>query len=480
MTNVSKLARISHTLPAAAADAPASTAFLAAAPPWSKHRADRGLRALATKVREVRGLLTILTLAIAGTIQAVPADAAEPVLTQEQVEAAVLEGFPSIEAAAAAVEAAEARLSRARRIPHPTLELGGGRGEDRSGPASGAEWGVGLELELPTPWRYGAATSAARAEISVAAADLVSIRARTTARIRALAVQLAGSRRRLGVLESQAEMVQRLAEFTALRVRLGEARELERLRMKVELGRIQRRVDLAGAEHDAIAETLSRLSAGRLPDRFRIELPLDGTPLAIDRAALAAAALEANPDLAAQARRAAAAEARSAFQRSLALPSFVTRVDTATEYDSRSTSIAVAVKLPLWNRNRPAVAAADAEHRTALAELEQRRRALLARLDAAASTYEAARTVALRFTEEILPAAQEAVRLAELSYREGETSILDLLDARRNAQDAELEDVQARLQLHLLRVELDLLTGRLKPPAPPSTSAHPLSKETAS
>jgi len=50
------LARISHTLPAVAADAPAGTAFVAAAPPGSKHHADRRLRALATEVREKYGL----------------------------------------------------------------------------------------------------------------------------------------------------------------------------------------------------------------------------------------------------------------------------------------------------------------------------------------------------------------------------------------------------------------------------------------
>jgi len=55
-----ELARISHTLPAAAADLLASTTFLAAAPPatcfehdstppWSKRRADKHLR---TKVCE--------------------------------------------------------------------------------------------------------------------------------------------------------------------------------------------------------------------------------------------------------------------------------------------------------------------------------------------------------------------------------------------------------------------------------------------
>gem|GEM_PF-3251581 len=62
------LARISHTLPAAAPDLLASTTFLAAAPPatcfehdstapWSKRRADKHLRGLTTKVCEKCGLV---------------------------------------------------------------------------------------------------------------------------------------------------------------------------------------------------------------------------------------------------------------------------------------------------------------------------------------------------------------------------------------------------------------------------------------
>ena len=70
--NETILARISHTLPAAAADAPASTTFLAAAPPatcfehdstapWSKPRADKHLRILTTKVCEICGLVSTRT-----------------------------------------------------------------------------------------------------------------------------------------------------------------------------------------------------------------------------------------------------------------------------------------------------------------------------------------------------------------------------------------------------------------------------------
>lgn len=404
-------------------------------------------------------VLFVLALASTGWAEERPESRAK--LSPEEVEAAILEEFPSIQAAAAAVEGARARLAQVRRLPDPTLEIGGGRGEDRRGPESGSQWEAGLELELPTPWRYGRARTAAEAGISVASADLVGVRARTIAEIRTLLLELAAAQRRVEVLQSQVELVTGLADLAALRVRLGEARELERLRMQVELGRIQRRADLARAERDALNHTLVRLSGDRLPPDFTVRFPLHRTPPPLNGADLRAAVLRSNPELAAQTERARAAKARAAFQRSMALPSVVTRAGYAREYDSRSTSIAVALKLPLWNRNAPGVAEAEAERRAAEARAERTRRDVLARLGSAVSRYQAARATALRFAETILPAAREATRLAELSYREGETSLLDLLDARRAAQDSELESVQARLQLHLLKVEIDLLTGRL-------------------
>ena len=232
-------------------------------------------------------LLTIIALTLAGTALADENGPAPPLLTPQEVESAVLEGFPSMEAAAAAVEAAEARLSRARRLPDPTLELGGGRGEDRYGPESGSQWRVGVELELPAPWRYGKATAAAEAGISVAAAELVGVRARTTARIRALLLRLAAAQRRALLLGSQVETVRSVAGLAALRVRLGGARELESLRMQVELGRIERVAALARAERDAASATLVRLSGGRLPAGFRLDLPLKHLPPELVLAALA-------------------------------------------------------------------------------------------------------------------------------------------------------------------------------------------------
>ncbi len=422
------------------------------------------------RVRTSTVLLTTVLAAAAGATAATT----PPTLEPAEVEATILERFPSVEAAAAALAAARARLGAARRLPDPTLELSTGRGEDRGGPGSGAEWGAALELELPTPWRYRAASGAARVGVALAARRLEATRSSVIATIRTLLVDLAAAQRRVAILEEQAATVRRTAEYTALRVRLGEARELERLRMQVELGRLERAVELARAERDGIAATLVRLSGDRIPAGFRLRMPLDRLPPPVDPDRLAARAAERSPDLAVERLRVAAARARARLVRALAMPSLVTRVERATEYDSRAAAVALAFRVPLWNANRPAAAAAEAEARAAEAAAERTRRDLLGRLAAVARRYEAARATAERFAREVIPAATESARIAEFAYREGETSILDLLDARRSAQDASLEALEVLRELHLLRVELDRISGALAAaPAPSAPEPDP-------
>ena len=96
MKRATLLARISHPLPAAAADLLASTTFLAAAPPatcfehdstapWSKRRADKPLRSLTTQVCEKCGLVLLLLAAACASNRPQPRSAA----TAEPATAAI-------------------------------------------------------------------------------------------------------------------------------------------------------------------------------------------------------------------------------------------------------------------------------------------------------------------------------------------------------------------------------------------------------
>ena len=60
---------------------------------------------------------------------------------------------------------------------------------------------------------------------------------------------------------------------------------------------------------------------------------------------------------------------------------------------------------------------------------------------------------------EILPAAARSVDLVRLSYQEGETSLLDLLDAQRTDRDTQREAAAAHLSLSLALGEVQRLVG---------------------
>ena len=388
----------------------------------------------------------------------------ETVLLPHEIEAKVLSRFPSVEAAAAAVAAASARLKRARYIGDPSFELSLGRGENRFDSSSDHEWAAAVELELPLPRQYRASLRVGRAGERVASAELLRVQAEARAQIRRLVVRLAAARQRVDLLRSQATTVEGSLTFTALRVELGEAREIERLRLQVELNRLQRRLDLARADYAALAGALRRLSGGALPEHFTVDLPLTADLPTSSEERPAAITLGESAAQRVKECIVAEAEERVGLERTRRMPSLITRLESATAFDSRSSSISVAFKVPLWNANRSAVVLAEAHHRIALAERELSRRRLESRLNAVQRRFEAARSSTQRFASVALPAARAAERIAELAYREGETSILDLLDARRSAQGAELEELEARLELHLLKLDLDLLTGRLDSP----------------
>jgi len=409
------------------------------------------------------GTLSKLTRAgaIAAALLSSAALAAPPGvrLPAAEVERTVLDAYPDVRAALAAVAAAAGELRGARRLPDLAVELGGSRVVERAGPRRETTALVGVEWEAPLPWRYRAARSLAEAGVAVARAGAGLVEIEVRARVRALVTELAAAQERVALLERQRGLTADLVDLITLRVEAGESRELDRLRGVVELGRIDRALALATADAEAFSATLLRLADGALPQGFRVDLALSPAAPAVRPAAVAQAALAANPSIALAATGVGQASAALEFATSGRLPSVVTRAGRNSDLDTRSTSLSVAVNVPLWKANRGAVATARAERARAEALLEGARRDVAARAEATAGRYLAAREAAARSADDLLPAAKASLDLAEFSYRQGEASLLDALDARRTYQESVLEDLDLRRNLHLLRVDLEALTG---------------------
>ena len=76
----------------------------------------------------------------------------------------------------------------------------------------------------------------------------------------------------------------------------------------------------------------------------------------------------------------------------------------------------------------------------------------------AASEVLALRQDAIRAAEGTSPAG-ELVQIAEVSYTEGETGILELLDAHRSAARARIRSIDIRLAARLAQIALERTVG---------------------
>jgi len=81
------------------------------------------------------------------------------------------------------------------------------------------------------------------------------------------------------------------------------------------------------------------------------------------------------------------------------------------------------------------------------------------KLAAQYSLYMVSRRQVESFQKNILPQAAESLRLAEFTYRQGETGLLELLDSRRVYRATEQDYYKALLEYWLARSELWRISG---------------------
>ena len=252
-----------------------------------------------------------------------------------------------------------------------------------------------------------------------------------------------------------------------VRVLAGEAIATDSLQLLLEVNRAQ----LAVLSRDS-AVVASRLRLGRqiglsgpaeaAPIDESVPPPL---PLTQDDAAREMRAR--GPDIEAARAAERRADAILLAQRESYLPEITVGAITGA-YDSelfpseqRRTQLAVTVSLPIWNAGQRelAVSRARVDRDIARAERDDRERAASEEIAQAYHGYVVARAgIGLATTG--VAVATENYRVQRARYREGATTILDLLEAQVAFSEAEATLVQSRYATRLALARIEALLGR--------------------
>jgi outer membrane protein TolC len=161
------------------------------------------------------------------------------------------------------------------------------------------------------------------------------------------------------------------------------------------------------------------------------------------------------------------ADAALSFEREAYLPE-ITLSAQAGAYDSElfgsqlsRSAFVVNVSLPLWNggHREVSVARARADRDVARAERAESERKAAEKMAGAYNGYHTARS-ATELARVGIVAATENYRVQRARYREGSTTILDLLEAQVQLSEAESALVQSRYAARLALAQVEALLGR--------------------
>ncbi|MCK6105187.1 MULTISPECIES: TolC family protein [unclassified Brevundimonas] len=362
-----------------------------------------------------------------------------------------LDQTPATLEAGALVDAAEARARQARVRPNPTLALDA-ENAFGSGPFSGydnAETTLSVTQDLELWGRRTARINAARADAGTASLrrDLAVVDA--AGRLALVYADAEAAERRAMLAEETLSLT--LADARAALVLVEEGREplLRGIQGESEAAAARAGLDEAIAERDAAFARLTAVAMLIEPVTTIEASLLDLAPAA------ALAPTDQTPTVRVAEAERSAAESRIAVERTRSRPDVSASVGLRRyeAEDATALTFGLSLPLPLFDRNRGNIEAAQADFRaadarlmTARQEAQADRAAAQARLRASVSRVNAA--------DAGVTSAEEAYRLSRIGFEAGRISQLELRATRTALVNARTAAVDARLAR--VRAEIDL------------------------
>ena len=301
----------------------------------------------------------------------------------------------------------------------------------------------------------------ADATIKAGDAELNQVIAEVRSDVRRAFVSRLVAESRQTLLEEMQMLAQRARDAAQARFDAGGVPRLEVLQAQLAFADAQNQATAAQGARDAARVTLNAALGFPLDAPTPIETVLDvGSALVADT--LVTRARQFSAELIAIDRRIDEQRARIALAHALRAPDVTPEATltrrAAPEFDT-GWRAAVAVSIPVFTTHRAGVLVEE----STLAQLTSEREAAATRISgevtSAAAIAESQRLQYVRYRDEIVPQALEVERMAEDSYRLGQTPIAAYLQALQSTRDIRLRAIQATADLQNALADLERAAG---------------------
>ena len=377
-----------------------------------------------------------------------PADAVEavepadhpPVAVDDLVRIAVGRN-PRVARATIAIDAAQGRYVQAGLYPNPDLGFAWDEIGDRTSPnGAGIMTVPRVTQTIVTGKKLSLAQAVAAREIDQATLDMLTERFTVIGLVRATFYEVYALQERHAILVELAKLAEQgVAQGKTLVENMRMAR-LDLIQLEVELERFRTEATAVERELPAAYRRLAAVTGDpRLPIR-RVTGPFEAPPL-YDMEQAREAVLAYNPEV--RSARVGVERAQAAVRAAEAqpIPNVTVSGGFVRQFENRSYDglFGLSAPIPVWNRNQGNIREARAQVGMAIQQVGRIENDLADRLAVAFRTYYAARIRAELYRREILPRAEETLKLSQEAFKGGQFEYLRVILAQRAVAEARLE-----------------------------------------
>ena len=385
-------------------------------------------------------------------------------LSLPDLEAMMFSQSPALRSATNAVDAARAAVDTARTIPNPQIEVMNGTRKPRPDNSAGTNGNlktVSLTQDLDMPWHRFPRVDGALAGLSAAQANEQSFRADMRAQLRLRYYDLVRRTAENRVAREDVKLMEGIHKRIELQVETGEKAKFELVKANAELLNAQKMQESATLRVRQSRGALRALVGVTLPEAFEVQEQTHTFAPPAPLNEVRDAVLKTNPELQRTRAERQQLDRKLSEEKSLRFPKFALRADQDQDPEWRSKRVGVAMNLPLWDWRGGPVGEAAAKLSQTDNQLAYQEFSLLQSLEAAYQQYDIANAQVVALEGGIVRHAANALRIAELAYKAGEKSFLDVMDAQRVYRAARNELITAQFELASAWAEIERIRANM-------------------
>jgi cobalt-zinc-cadmium efflux system outer membrane protein len=378
-----------------------------------------------------------------------------PVVTLDQLERIAAERNPTLKQAEASIRAAEGRRRQAGAFPNPTI---GYFGEELAFRDTGnaGEHGVFVEQTIPLGGKLGKSKRIFEREREQAEIIAEAQRMRVTNSVRMLYFETLGAQQLVELRADLADLAREAVEITKELYNVGQADRPDQLEIEIEAERAEIESLRARTDWEQAWSALGAMVGDPSLRPARLAGSLEEGAATLDQEGLMTTLLTTSPEI--RVARAGVERARAVISRARAerIPDLFVNAGVGynneiLERDGRKIGkegrIEVGVNVPIFNRNKGGIAAAEADLAIAERELDRLQFSLRTRMASSFRAYRNAQITVEKYRTQVVPRARQAYEMYLGNFRQMAASYPQVLIAQRTLFQVEVEDARALVEL---------------------------------